>query len=180
MSNNHQVQLPQAVLSSDDYKALNADQRNSLSARIEHCMEIVEAAEDAALKSGIELFSTIDDIELDALSIMSTFSDVTTTVSPYRVHSSWLFECDKQAMSRYVDRAAAQFLASASFPFEAASTELRSWLQRWAATMRATQGRLRNSASFTEAVVQLVVIDALVAAMLVFAAASRLNAHVNR
>jgi hypothetical protein len=180
MSNNHLVRLPQAMLSSDDYRALNADQRNSLSVRIEHCMEIAEAAENAALKSGTELFSTIDDIELDALSIMSAFSDVTATVSPYRVHSSWLFDCDKQAMSRYVDRAAAQFLASASFPFEAAPTELKTWLQRWAATIRATQDRLRNSASFTEAVVQLVVIDALLAAILVFTAASRLNTQVNQ
>jgi hypothetical protein len=90
------------------------------------------------------------------------------------------FAIDEARLGEAASKGWSLFLASASFPFEAPSTELRSWLQRWAATMRATQGRLSNSASFTEAVVQLVVIDALVAAMLVFAAASRLNAHVNR
>jgi hypothetical protein len=171
--------LPLALLSSDDFCALNAEQQQSFAARLRHCLEIAESGLEAAKEQDSTLLDAIDDIELDALSIMSAFSDTKTAVSPYIVHSSWTFECDRQAMSAHVGAEATEFLGAASLQLSASYSDVRSWLQRWARVLQAVLGRFAAARSFTEAITQLIVIDALVAAYLAFAATVRLNARIS-
>jgi hypothetical protein len=175
MANVTTVRLPDALLLSNDYVALNTDQRESFLARIMHCMEIAAAAEIAASQTGNEFLSGIDDIELDAFSVMSSSSDIARSVSPYLVHSSWTFESDKVGLSAQVDKVRAEFLSSASFLLHSSEAEMKSWLGKWASIMRATRDRFERSLTYTEVVAQLIVMNALVALVLVFSAAARLN-----
>jgi hypothetical protein len=124
MANVTTVRLPDALLLSNDYVALNTDQRESFLARIMHCMEIAAAAEIAASQTGNEFLSGIDDIELDAFSVMSSSSDIARSVSPYLVHSSWTFESDKVGLSAQVDKVTAEFLSSASFLLHSSEAEM--------------------------------------------------------
>ncbi|HEY4211867.1 MAG TPA: hypothetical protein VGM84_10335 [Steroidobacteraceae bacterium] len=175
MNNVPPIRVPDALSSSIDYGALNDDQRNSLLARIIHCREIGAAAENAALLQGSELSDCVDDIELDAFSVMSSSSDSSRSVSAYRIHSSWTFESDKDRLSANVDGAAWEFLRAESFLLESTEAALKAWLTHWASVMRKTLVRFEESSTYTEAVAQLIVLDALVAAVLVFTAAFRLR-----
>ncbi len=58
------IRLPDALLSSNDYRALDADQRSSFMARIAHCMEIAAAGEIAALRMEGGFLSAVDDMSL--------------------------------------------------------------------------------------------------------------------
>jgi hypothetical protein len=167
------VRLPTAILSSDDYQSLGAEQQESLTARLRHCAEIAHSGINAANEEDSALLDAIDDIELDALSIMSAFSDVEKTVSPYRVHSSWTFECDRQAMATHVGREEAEFLRRAPLQLNASHADVRGRLQSWAHALQLALGRFSASSSFTEAIAQLIVIDALLSSYLVFAAIDR-------
>lgn len=171
--------LPSTLLSSEDYRALGAEQQQSFAARLRHCEEIAEVGLNAANEQDSGLLEAIDDIELDALSIMSAFSDPKTTVSPYSIHSSWTFECDRQAMTTHVGADAAEFLGASSLQLNASYADVKNWLQRWARVLKASLGRFTASSSFTEAIAQLIVIDALVCSYLVFAATVRLNARIS-
>jgi hypothetical protein len=170
--------LPPSLLTSEDYNALNTEQQSNFAAKLRHCEEIATKGLDAAKLPGAGLFDAIDDIELDALSIMSAFADAETTVSPYRVHSSWTFECDRQAMAGYVAPDAVTFLVSAPIGIDASHEGARNWLRVWAQVLSSTLSRFSAAASFTEAVTHLVIADALVSSYLVFAATVRLSGSV--
>lgn len=178
MDNDAWTDLPLSLIESEDYKALNAEQRSNFAARLRHCAEVAAKGGCAAKTEGAGLLDAIDDIELDAMSIMGGFSDVEATVSPYRVHSSWTFECDRQAMAGCVAADAASFLATARIGVDASHDDARNWLRTWAEVLRLTLNRFGTATSFTEAVAHLVVADALVCSYLVFAATARLNSGI--
>lgn len=178
MTNSSLVRLPSSLLASDDYRALNDSQQQAVEARLCHCMEIAANGLNAATEQDAGLLEAIDDIELDALSIMSISLDTEKTVSPYIVHSSWTFECDRQAMTAYVTADTAEFLGALSLPITASHDDVRGWLKKWAQILQSVLVRFMAASSFTESIVQLIVIDALVAAYLVFAASVRLNSRI--
>lgn len=169
--------IPIELLESEDYKALSTKEKENFSARLRYCDEIVEKACLAVTVSDSDLLEAIDDIELDALSILS-LGDVQTKVSPYRIHSSWTFECDRQAMVQYVVPDAAQFLGSGSSALMASSKNAKEWLLKWCHVLRLSLSKFGTSSSFTEAVTHLIVIDALVSSYLIFAATARLNGAI--
>lgn len=174
MPANPQNLLPATLLASDDYVALNDEQRRNFAARLRYCEEIAEKANDAASAPDNDLFDAIDDIELDALSIMSLSSDVHASVSPYKVHSSWTFEADHQMMALHVGSDIAEFLGASPIELGASNDEIRAWLQQWSQMLGLSISRLAGSSSFTEAVVHLILIDAVVSSYLVSAAIIRL------
>lgn len=173
-SNSWNGVIPSALLESEDYKELNAKEQFNFVARLRYCDEIaVKGAEAAAIQDS-ELLDAIDDIELDALSIMS-LGDIDTQVSPYKIHSSWTFECNRQAMAQLVVADAAKFLGSAPLGMDASSEETKDWLYKWSQAIQSTLKYFAASSSFTEVITHLIVIDALVSSYLVFAATARLN-----
>ena len=169
------VDLPEVLELSNDFQALNSNQREAFRGRLQHCAMLARDLADIQSNSSAELFAKIDDAELDAISVMSAATDPATTVSPYRVHSSWIFECDRKVMSSKVERSTAVFLSSPAFLTDLNSEGLAEWLRRWAAALQGTFLQLARAASFSEAVTQLLVVDALIAILLVFTAAARLN-----
>jgi hypothetical protein len=179
MAASSSVRLPAALSLSDDFRALNAEQQQSFAARLRHCAEIAESGLGAADAQGSALLDAIDDIELDALSIMSGIADTNTAVSPYIIHSSWTFECDRQAMGGHIGAEAAEFLGTALLQLNAPLEDVRNWLQRWSRVLQAVLDHFTASTSFTEAITQLILIDALVASYLVFAATMRLSFYVS-
>lgn len=178
MDNDASIDLPPAFLESEEYKALNVEQRSNFAARLRYCAEIAVKGANAANAEGAELLDAIDDIELDATSIMSGFSDVEATVSPYQVHSSWTFECDRRAMAGCVAADAASFLETIRIRLDASHDDARNWLRTWAEVLRLTLNRFGAASSFTEAVTSLIVADALVCLYLVFAATARLSGEI--
>lgn len=121
----NEVSLPAALVMSDNYQALNACQQASILARLHHCAEIAGSGLNAVSGPESALLDAIDDIELDALSIMGTSSDTAKSVAPYRVHSSWTFACDREVMARQVGDAEARFLQEARLRFDASHAETR-------------------------------------------------------
>lgn len=174
MPANTQNLLPATLITSDNYVALTDVQRNNFTAKLRYCEEIAEKASSAANASDNDLFDAIDDIELDALSIMSGFSDADTSVSPYRVHASWTFEADRQIMAQHVSPDIAGFFGASPIGLGASNEEIRAWLQRWSQMLSLSLSHLAGSSSFTEAIVQLILIDAVVSSYLVSAAIIRL------
>jgi hypothetical protein len=175
MKDDSLIRLPEVLESSNDFRALNAEQQKAFRERLQHCAQLAHDLADVQGELSSELFAMIDDAELDAISIMSAATDPATTVSPYRVHSSWMFECDRKAMSSKVERSTATFLGSPAFLPELNSAGLAEWLKRWAAAMQNTFRQLARAPSFSDAIAQLLVVDALIAILLVFTSAARLN-----
>lgn len=170
--------LPASLLSSEIYDALGEEERKALVAKLCYCEEIAESAASASKVEDSDLLDAIDDIELDALSIMRGFSGIDRAISPYQIHSSWTLDCDRQVMAGYVVPSAADFLASVRIGVNVSSDDARSWLQMWAEVLHLTLNRFGSASSFTEAVTHLVVVDALVSSYLVFAATARLSGGV--
>ena len=169
------LRVPTSLLSSADYQALNADQRRSLESRISYYVEIAKAGANAALLSGPEFLAAIDDLELDALSAMSAFSDPKTAVSPYRIHSSWLADCDRLVVRSHVSESTMRFLVSGHFLLDSPPEDLKRWLRGWAELAQTTERDLEGATSFSEVVSHLVVADAFLAALLLFVSAVRLS-----
>lgn len=169
--------IPSALLESDDYKALTTKERDEFSARLCYCDEIAEKAYDAGKISDSALLGVIDDIELDAFSILS-LGDAKTRVSSYIIHSSWTFECDRGAMAQYVVPDAEKFLGSVSCALMMSGKNAKKWLVDWSRVMRLSLSKFGASSSFTESVTHLIVIDALVSSYLIFASTARISAAI--
>lgn len=171
--------IPVNLLESEDYKALSAKQQENFSARLHYCDEIAAKAICAETVLDSDLLEAIDDMELDALSVLS-LGDVQTQVSPYIVHSSWTFDCERQAMSQYVVPDAVEFLSSPSSSLMISSKNAREWLRKWGQVLRLSLSKFGTSSSFTESVTHLIVIDALVSSYLIFASTARLNGAIGQ
>lgn len=172
------IVIPLVLFLSAEFSALSAELQQRFQSRLCHCLEIAENAFEAINQPDIALLDAIDDIELDALCIMNAFADEETNVSPYIVHSSWTFECERQAMTAHVEADARDFFRLPGLPLSASYSDVRKWLKRWARILHAVLGRFSGSRSFTEAIVQLIVIDALLASYLTFSATVRLNSRI--
>lgn len=125
MPANPQSLLPVTLIASDDFVALTDVQRNNFVAKLRYCEEIAGKADSAANASDSDLFDAIDDIELDALSLISGFSDDDTSVSPYKVHASWTFEADRQMLAQHVGPDIAGFLGASPIGLGASNDEIR-------------------------------------------------------
>lgn len=169
------IELPPALLQSDDYAALNDEQRRNFLARLRYCEEVAEKAITAERAQDLDLLDAVDDIELDVLSILSGFGEVDSTVSLYKVHSSWTFECDRRAMAALVPSDAADFLRQPHIGLTASAPEAVAWLARWGRALNTALDCLAAATSFTAAVTHLIVVDALVSSYLAFAACVRLG-----
>jgi hypothetical protein len=169
------VEIPSVLLASADYSALNDQQRRNFLARLHHLEEVAEKAIDATQIQGFDFLGVVDDIELDVLSILSGFGEVSSTVSIYTVHSSWTFECDHGAMAALVPLDAADFLAQPPIGLQASEEEAVAWMELWGNTLLKVLDCLSVATSYTAAVTYLITIDALVASHVQFAACVRLR-----
>jgi hypothetical protein len=166
--------LPAAITKSNDYADLTDKQRHHFAARLYYCKEIAEKAANVINVPDSDLLYEVDDIELDAQSIMSSYSDVDMKMSPWLIHTSWTFETDNRVMTQYVGSDIAEFLRTPPIGFEASGNDIRVWLKHWSQTLLLSLNRLAKSSSFTEAMVHLILIDAVVSSYLVSAAIIRL------
>lgn len=162
-------------MESADYAALNDEQRRNFLARLRYCEEVAEKAIAAARAHDLDLLDAVDDIELDVLSILSGFGEVDSTVSLYKVHSSWTFECDRRAMAALVPSDVADFLRQPPIGLTASVAEAVGWLDRWGRALSKAFACLAVATSFTAAVTHLIVVDALISSYLTFAACVRLG-----
>ena len=172
------LSLSLALLNSEDYLALNDEQRRDFAARLRFYADIAEAAVEASMARDADLLELIDDIELDALSSISAFGDASTGVSQYVVHSSWTEECDRRAMAHYVSQDAVELLCTSSTGLTASPAEVKVWLRRWAEVLQSILKGIESVPSFTAAVTNLIVVDALVSCCLVFVATVRLGGKI--
>jgi len=179
MSDYFAIKIPAPLLLSDDYSSLNSEQKKNFMARMEYIEEIARAGFDSANVTDNFLLDCIDNIEVDALAIMSAFSNPETSVTPYTVHSSWTFECKLSNMAKMIALEAERLLMVPSFSSSMSIREIRDWIQCWAKALYLTMQTFVNAVSFTEVVVQLIVADALVALFLAFAATARLNVELH-
>jgi hypothetical protein len=175
MESDTPIQLPEVLLASADFVALNMHQRKSFADRIANCLELSKASQNAVDQLDADFFSLLDDIELDIYSDFGASSNVEDAVSPYRVHSSWTFECDKKALSSYMPDTVARFLSSVAFSTTWHPDDLKRWTAQLGVVLQEALVKLAESSSFTEAVAHLIAINALLAKFLVFASSVRLN-----
>ncbi len=156
--------LPAALTSSLDYEALTELQRRGLTMRLNL---FDEAAEKAHVISGPpDLIHDLDDIELDVLTLLSVGTP-SETVSAYKIHSSWTFECEFGR--NHSENELMQILSSSSFT-DAAGSESASiaWVKNWGRQLRSAMNAFYIAESFTSAVSQLMIADALAALYVVF------------
>lgn len=170
--------LPTALVGSDDYQALPERVRKNLAGSIDYCMEAADKALSAEKLTRGSLLDLIDDIELDAFSILSSGTPE-TKVSPYRVHSSWTFECDRDEMSSIVVGDFKAFMSQSAAMFGRGEHDLQVWIKEWGAVTKNTLALFEGSGTYTEAVSRLIAIDALMANFLVFAASVRLSNRIS-
>jgi hypothetical protein len=179
MNQSTSIALPSALLESDAYKSLNEKQRQSLVEKLNYCEEIAERALQAQDRAS-ELDAALDENAVDALSIVSDFAEGEAALSVYVVHSSWIAECDRTAMAHFLAPDAMRALSSAPLATDSSRASIKSWLHLWGNSLKTTLTRLESSSSFTEAITQLIAVDALVCSYLAFAAATRLNCNLYR
>lgn len=169
------VELPPALLQSEDYALLTDEQRRNFLARLQYCEEVAEKAITTTQLQDLDLLDVVDDIELDVLSILSGFGEVDSTVSIYKVHSSWTFECDRRSMVAFVPMTVADFLRQPPIGLTASAAEVVAWLHCWGRALNTSLDSLTTATSFTSAVTHIIVVDALVSCYVAFAACVRIG-----
>lgn len=179
MADYFSIIIPAPLLLSADYSSLNSEQKKNFMARLAYLEEIARAGFDSATVDDNLLLDCIDNMEVDALAIMSAFSDPKTSVTPSTVHSSWTFECKRSDMVEMVVPEAERLLRVPAVSSGMSFRETRDWIQCWAKALYLTMRKFVSAVSFAEAVAQLIVADALVALFLAFAATARLNVELN-
>lgn len=173
MKNAPTLVLPVALLESADYLALDAAEKKDFAARTQYYREMSQKINDFAPSNNEELMSIIDDLELDSLSIIGLSTGV-ATVSVYRIHSSWTFECESGSLIKYVEPDVKEFLSATNIGLYSTNNDIFKWLEKWAKCFALTLNHLEMATSFTEAIALLVTINALISKYLTFAAIYRL------
>jgi hypothetical protein len=168
------MNLPDALLRSADYQALTDPVRTNFVCRLDYCEEAADKALDAGHLAGASLFEVVDDIELDALSMLSAGTPE-AKVSPYVVHSSWTFECNRKEMRSIIVGDFKSFMSRPAAMFAHTESDVRAWLLEWGAVTRSMLERFEAAGTYTEAVARLIALDALLESVLVFAASVRLS-----
>jgi hypothetical protein len=172
--------LPLSLTRSNDYAALSDMQRQSLTGRLLHAHELVEGSLRGANTTGDARRQAVTDLELDAMAILGIGSAPEESVSAWKVHSSWTFECSDRRLADYIDPAV---FAAATVPQVAPQPSLldvSSWLRRWSVALQGTFAKFSAAKEFCEAIAQLIAIDLLVAALLTMIALLHITGHLNR
>jgi len=170
------VALPKALTDDPNYRVLNTRERHHLQRRLETAWDIMKRAEEAAQPPRVRLPLVVDEIERFVLAIVH--GEPGGALAPCLIHATWVFDCDRDAMHGQVPADVAAFLA-APLPHldaagQAASHAAGGWLGDWAQALDQTLDHFTRAPDFTAVVACLVVVDALAALLLAFAATLRL------
>jgi hypothetical protein len=172
-----EIAIPTCFLLSNDWISLSDKARINFIKRIEFTVESINSV-STAVEADSKIDKTIDDIELEALISLSIPTDSKDELTAYIIHSSLTFECDEARMASFINTEAMEIF---NIPIsDAASSELsvKKWLKKWANAAQITIKRFSNSEIFTEAVTQLIILDALLSTALTMAAIFRLKNRV--
>jgi hypothetical protein len=171
--------LPAQLVESEEFLNLTDAQRAGLTARLHYFREIAsKIPHDTTTDKGIFL-ENIDDVELDIFSILSDPGGVDRSVSFYRIHSSWTFECHPRKMLDGVGKEALGFLSIAVPGAAASYAEARAWSSLWASKLDGLLDGLQTAPSLESAIGHLIAIDAFASLFLTFAAVVRFNSGLN-
>lgn len=162
--------IPFCLEKSDEYQGLTDRQRRAFEARLAHCVEIQETLRNLIDSSDLLLADSLDDVELDAFSVMSLRSP-DESVSPYLVHSSWTQYCSPENMSNAISEHLKSFV-NAPIP---GSNGRKNWLRGWADQVSDAVHRFQCAETFDAAVANCIAIDLLMTMILQFAAMRRVN-----
>jgi hypothetical protein len=165
--------VPECLLNSENFAALNLTQQRNFSSRLRYIDEIRSTVDGIESLSDTEILDLIDGVELDALSILS-LGDRETAVSPYIIHSSWTFDCDGQVLLMWVPAVVSEFLASTSSCLVMSKAGAKLWLSNWSRTLQLTLSGFARSSTLPESITHLIVLDAIVSSFLIFAATARI------
>jgi hypothetical protein len=172
--------LPLSLTRSNDYVALTDKQRESLTARLLHTHELVDGSLRGANTTGDVRRQVVTDLELDAMAILGVGSAPEESLSAWKVHSSWTFECSECRLADYIDPGV---FAAATVPQVALQfppLDISSWLRRWSVELQGTFTKLSAAKVFCAAIAQLIAIDLLLAALLTMIALLHVTGHLNR
>ena len=169
--------LPQMLLLSAEYTALNTAQKSNFLGRLLYLDEIAEKLFETAKTQNSDLHELIDDIELDSLSVIS-LGDKKTQVSPYLMHSSWVFECQTDQFESYVSADTWKFL-SVSPIFSSMQSKIETtWFVSCGELLRNALSKFSNASTFTAVIAHLIEMDMLISALLLFCSSYRLRVKV--
>lgn len=171
--------LPDAILNSREFCELSPVKQSNFASRISHieettrqCLSYVKNSDN---RPALEF---IDDISLDLFSILS-LGDSDRQVSPWLVHSSWLFDCSYQEIKNcpQIHEVCEQIR-----PIYAQSwgeSDFAEELFRHGRGIERLLYEFRNSDSFCCAICLLISIDSIIASLLSYLAMQRLNPVVS-
>jgi hypothetical protein len=171
--------LPEALASSNEFKALNSKQAANFSARLGYVAEVIDNVR-AFLSAGAArtpLHDFLDDLELDATSANVFSTNPEEHQSNYLIHTSWTFECSPERLANEVGR---DLLMTRSMRDLVRSTrqEVEAWLADMSNALTLSLSRFYAAPSFCTAVAHLLMIDALMAELLAGLIRLRFNGEI--
>lgn len=122
----------------------------------------------------------MSDLELDATAVIGIGGDPEKTVSAWKVHSSWTFECSEHRLADYIDPSVVAAAVAPQIDVHTFPVDVSHWLRRWSVALQSTFKKLSTAQLFCEAVAQLIAIDLLIAALLTTIALLHVSGYLNR
>lgn len=176
---NEIVEIPKALLFSESYIALSADQKNNLAKRLNYILELVNNTIIATNTSSVNIRSLIEDIELDTTAISCSYSDATSGLSVYAINTILTADCDVHVLHGQLDGSIKSTIEDVGRIPYVTTAELSGWLNQWAVSLGREITAFSISDSYDKALSHLLVINALVGLVTCATALARLNTTIN-
>ena len=171
--------VPVPVTESRIYKNLNEIQRQNFFSRLNYIEEICLRSQDwFQSREGFESSSDfIDYIELD-LYVNLSCGDADRSVSPWLVHSSWVFESSPQAMLSSLPECVTDDSANEQIGFNCGEKEFLDWLAGQVRCMGLVLDQFYESKTFDDAIGRLIGIDICLSVLLLGISKQRFNSKL--
>jgi hypothetical protein len=171
--------LPEALVSSEEFANLNEVQRFNYRARLRYIEEITLKIDEWVKGDETDFFAFLDSVELDLYINQGAPADPASHVSEWLVHTSWLFETSVAQMSRYISPECRVQIELAQPRLDVSVEQFRLWMNDQNQALKASLEGFFKAASFHEAIANQLAIDALLLNLLSGVAKARLNKRLD-
>lgn len=168
-------ELPEALVSCDEFAELNETQRRNYRARLRYIEEITLKIDEWVNGRETDFFAFLDSIELDLYINQGAPADPANHVSAWLVHTSWSFETSAAQMSRFLSPDLRAQIEMAQPHLDAHIEQFRAWMKGQNEALKVTLDGLFRAASFHDAMANQLAIDVLLLNVLSGVAKARLN-----
>lgn len=173
-------ELPQVIVSCDEYLQLSQSQQHNYRARLRYVEEITLKIEEWVSGRETDFFAFLDSVELDLyINQGAPIGNGEDHVSAWLFHTSWTFETSVQQMSRLISLKLRERIEAPQPGLDATVDQFRAWIDGQNLGLVESLDSFFNSKSFDEALANQIAMDVLLLNILAGTCKARLNKRLD-